>query len=90
MWKCRQCGQEFEVPDKEELKVRSNHLTLHNPSPAQWAEAYELMDALKRAKDDGEREKLRRDFQNRAPLTIAGAVPLARWLKAARNEEQEG
>ena len=88
-WTCRNCKMEFDVPDKEELGVRSNHLTLHNPSPAQWAEAYDLMDALKRAKDEGERARLRRNFQNRAPLTTDGDVPLAKWWKLGKVNETE-
>ena len=40
MRKCNQCEFEVEGSQQEELAGMSDHLTVHNPSPAKWTEAY--------------------------------------------------
>ncbi len=46
--KCLECGAEFESDEKESALVKfSDHSTQHNPTPEQWANAYEIMQQSK-------------------------------------------
>jgi hypothetical protein len=46
--KCLECGAEFESNEKESALVQfADHSTIHNPTPEQWAEAYERIQAGK-------------------------------------------
>ena len=57
---CHECGAEFgEIPETKDspavtaLEQFSDHQGVHNPSPAQWAEAHKRIEAGKeRAKKD--------------------------------------
>ena len=45
---CQVCGAEFET-NKEQTALQqfSDHSAIHNPSPAQWSEAYDKIQAGK-------------------------------------------
>lgn len=46
--RCLQCGAVFEGDENESALVKfSDHLVVHQPSPKQWAEAYEKIQAGK-------------------------------------------
>lgn len=46
--KCLVCGAEFESNEKESaLAQYADHSTEHNPTPEQWANAYEIIQANK-------------------------------------------
>ena len=54
--KCVVCGMEFETDEKgSALAQYADHSIIHNPTPGQWTEAYEKIQAGKeRAKKKGE------------------------------------
>jgi len=46
--KCITCNAVIKtVGDQTELDARADHYAIHNPTPAQWASAYKLMQAAK-------------------------------------------
>lgn len=53
---CKECGAEFrtvrqkDVPDLTAMQQWSDHLTLHQPTAAQWGEAYKM---IQRGKEQG-------------------------------------
>lgn len=52
MMTCPICGVAIKVrKDQHELDARADHSTLHNPSPAQWKVAHDLMQAAKPKKE---------------------------------------
>ncbi len=41
---CLECGAEFESDEKETALAKyADHSTQHNPTPEQWANAYEMI-----------------------------------------------
>ncbi len=50
--KCLVCGAEFETNEKETALAQfADHSAEHNPTPAQWAKAHEMIqEAKERAK----------------------------------------
>ena len=50
LWTCQDCGAKIDISDQEE-HGRIRHLMEHNPTPAQWSEAYErIQEAKERTK----------------------------------------
>lgn len=48
---CNECEFKIDLGDPtQELKIISDHLASHNPSPAAWAEAYKRIQAGKEKK----------------------------------------
>ncbi len=47
MRKCNECGFTVNSELVTELRRMSDHLTTHNPTPAQWTEAYNKIQAGK-------------------------------------------
>jgi 3-hydroxy-3-methylglutaryl CoA synthase len=52
MRKCKECGAEFrETKDKTELAQFADHSVIHQPTPGQWTDAYNMIqDGKERAK----------------------------------------
>lgn len=49
-WTCGECGAKIETQTVDDHQ-RINHLTQHNPTPAQWTEAYNrIQDGREKAK----------------------------------------
>lgn len=55
--RCPDCDWKTVGTMPENLKAYADHSTVHNPSPAQWANAYELMQAAKEAKKKSEKKE---------------------------------
>lgn len=55
--KCQVCGAVFEsTPEASALVQYSDHSATHNPSPAQWTEAYEKIQASKESAKKREKD----------------------------------
>jgi hypothetical protein len=51
MRQCNLCPFQVDKDPVSDLEAMSDHLTIHNPSPAQWAEAYgQILQAKAKAK----------------------------------------
>jgi len=54
--KCLECGAEFESTAEESaLQQFADHSTVHNPTPEQWANAYEIIQASKERSKEKEK-----------------------------------
>jgi len=56
---CGECGAEFETNSElSAMQQFADHVAVHNPSPAQWAEAHKRIQAAKAKKGSTEGQSI--------------------------------